>query len=1348
MAAGMTCSRIVQHLQPWNLKHWVLALFWVAVAGPLGSRPATAMNTEQGRADVVTSSVQQDTRAEAQQAFEVAERLRSEGTVPSLELALERYQQTLQLWRQLGDRGSEAITLDNIGRVYNSLGEKQKALDYYSQALLIERAVGDRSAEAVTSNNIGVVYDSLGEKQKALDYFSQALPLERAVGDRSGEAKTLNNIGVVYDSLGEKQKALDHFTQELQIQRAVGDRSGEVATLNNIGAVYDSQGKNQEALDVYSQVLSIERAVGDRSGEARTLNNIGRVYDSLGEKQKALDLYNQALPIERAIGDRSGEARTLNNIGSVYDSLWEKQKALDLCNQALPIERAVGDRSGEARTLNNIGRVYDSLGENQKALDLYNQALAIARAVGSSSGEAATLNNIGSVYDSLGEKQKALDYYNQALRIERAAGNRSGEATTLNNIGRVYDSLGEKQRALDYYNQALPIVRLVGDRSGEAGTLNNFGAVYDSLGEKQKALDYYDQALRIEREVGNRSGEAITLNNIARVYDSLGEKQKALDYYNQALPIVRLVSDRSGEAGTLNNFGAVYDSLGEKQKALDYYNQALRIERAVGDRSWEARTLHNIGFAYDSVGEKQTALDYYNQALPIERAVGNRSLEATTLHNIGWAYDALGEKQKALDYYNQALPIARAVGDRSLEATTLRDIGWAYDSLGEKQKALDYYNQALPIARAVGDRSGEARTLNNIGLFYYSLGEDQKALDCYNQALPIMRAVGDRFGEAVVLGNIAYVNLRMQQLPEARIRLEDALAIIESLRTKIISRELRTSYFSSNSSYYSLYVDVLMQLHRLHPGDGYDRLAFEASERGKARSLLDLLNEAKAHIYQGADPKLLAREIAIQQQLAAQAKLRTKLLNAAHTPKQLGELEQRLRDLTTQYEQVEAAIRENSPKYASLTQPRLTSIVEIQQRLLDSDTVLLEYALGEERSYLWLLTPTTFASFELPKRGEIEQVAREAYAGLSARVQSSVMADKERETALAAMSNLLLGKVGSQLGHQRLVIVADGAVNYIPFSALPEPLGGGALDAAGSQTEKRAVVPLLLDHEVVQLPSASVLGLLRRETASRQVAAKQVFVVADPVFGAWDPRVKHGDRQPGSSSVAQNRVETAQFRDDGIAEIEASQLARSAEDAGVATRGEFLPRLKWTRAEAQSIAALAPGQSKLALDFEANRATVSSPDLTQYRYVHFATHGMLDAHYPELSGLVLSMVNERGETVDGYLRLQDIFNLNLPVELVVLSACETGLGKEVRGEGLVGLTRGFMYAGSPRVVVSLWKVDDAATAELMRHFYEGMLRQKLRPAAALRAAQLSMWNKSAWHAPYFWAAFVLQGEWN
>ena len=1056
----------------------------------------------------------------------------------------------------------------------------------------------------------------------------------------------------------------------------------------------------------------------------------------------ALEKYSRALQLLRELGEPGSEALVLNNVGFVYDSLGEKQKALDYYKQALPIERATGSRSLEATTLSNIGFLYDSLGEKQTALGYLTKALPIIRAVGDHLKEAATLNAIGLLYYSLGVKQKALDYYDQALSIERAAGNRSGEAATLNYIGLLYDSLGEKPKAVGYFNQALHILRAVGDRSMEAATLSNLGRTYGSLGENQKAIDYDIQALTIERQLSFRSGEAKTLNNLGYLHEGVGETTQALEEYNQAVAIARALGDHFDEAKMLNNIGGIYEIQGEKQKALDCYLRSLSLIRALGGPQEEATSLNNIGVLYDSLGNYQAALSYYNQALPIIRAVGDRFGEAATLNNIGHVYESLGDKDKALDYYSRALPVVRAVGHRPLEATTLSNIALVYYSLGEKQRALEVLDQALTIDRSVSYRHGEATTLNNMGSVYSSLNEKEKALNYINQALVIERGLGDRSMQATTLGEKALLNFRMLQLNEARTSVEEALTIIESLRSNIIARDLRSSYFSSQAGYYSFYVDVLMQLHRQHPEDGYDRLAFEASERGKARGLLDLLTESQAHIYRGADPKLLASETAIRQQLDAQAQQKTKLLNGMHTTEQLNEMEQRLRSLSMQYEQVEAQIRQNSPQYAALTQPHAASVAEVQ-KLLDSDSMLLEYSLGQERSYLWLVTPTSFASFELPKGGDIDQGARQIYGLLTSRIQRRVPADKEYEVAAASLSSLLLGKVGSQLGHHRLLIVADGALNYIPFGALPAPRASTSFSETPS-----SFVPLLIDHEVVQLPSASVLAQLRREATSRQQPAKQLFVVADPVFSREDPRLKR-NYQPQSSSVApKNRGDAVDDGDGAAAQIEASQLTRSAGDVGVARVGEALPRLEGSREEAKSIVALAPGQSKLVLDFDASRITVTGTDLTQYRYVHFATHGLVDTEHPELSGLVLSMVNERGEPINGYLRLQDIFNLNLPVELVVLSACETGLGKEVRGEGLLGLTRGFMYAGSPRVVVSLWKVDDAATAELMRRFYDGMLNQKLRPAAALRAAQLGMWNESAWHAPYFWAAFVLQGEWN
>jgi len=208
-------------------------------------------------------------------------------------------------------------------------------------------------------------------------------------------------------------------------------------------------------------------------------------------------------------------------------------------------------------------------------------------------------------------------------------------------------------------------------------------------------------------------------------------------------------------------------------------------------------------------------------------------------------------------------------------------------------------------------------------------------------------------------------------------------------------------------------------------------------------------------------------------------------------------------------------------------------------------------------------------------------------------------------------------------------------------------------------------------------------------------------------------------------------------------------LTRSAADIGLSRNGELsLPRLHFSRKEADAILAVTPaGLGKKAVDFDASRAMATSPELGQYRIVHFATHGLLDSAHPELSGLVFSMVDKRGRPQNGFLELQDIYNLNLPADLVVLSACETGLGKEISGEGLVGLTRGFMYAGASRVVASLWRVSDVGTAELMAAFYTSMEKDGLPPSAALRAAQIKLWKQKRWSNPYYWAAFQIQGEW-
>ncbi|MBO0784087.1 MAG: tetratricopeptide repeat protein, partial [Ktedonobacteraceae bacterium] len=578
-------------------------------------------------------------------------------------------------------------------------------------------------------------------------------------------------------------------------------------------------------------------------------------------------------------------------------------------------------------------------------------------------------------------------------------------------------------------------------------------------------------------------------NNIGAVYDSLGEKQKALDYYNQALPLRRAAGDRRGEAVTLNSIGLAYKWLGEIQKALDYYDQALPLRRAVGDRRGEASTLNNIGAVYDSLGEKQRALEYFNRALPLWRAVGNRRGEATTLHNIGSVYDTLGELQQALDYYNQALPLRRAAGDRSGEAMTLNNLGVVYDLLGENQKALDYYSHALSLERAVGDCSWEAATLHGIGEVYHSQGENQQALDYYNQALSLSRAVSDRSREAKSLLGIARAESARGNLLDARSNIESALNIIESLRTEVVSPELRSSYFATTQDYYEFSIDLIMQLHRLHPDRGYDREALQTAERARARSLLDGLAEARLEIRSGADPALVERERELGQLLSAKTERKIRLLNGKHTEQQATEVAKEIEALTTQYQELEAEIRAKSPRYSALTQPQPLKPEEIQREVLDDQTLLLEYFLGKERSYLWVVSVNLIRSYELPKREEIEEQALRVKKLLTARAarekgeslehwQGRITESDEKYWGEAArLSGMILGPAGPELSGKRLAIVPDGELQEVAFGALPVPLAAGSSNQITDGNESGDWQPMIVEHEIVSLPSASALAV-------------------------------------------------------------------------------------------------------------------------------------------------------------------------------------------------------------------------------------------------------------------------------
>jgi CHAT domain-containing protein/tetratricopeptide (TPR) repeat protein len=883
-------------------------------------------------------------------------------------------------------------------------------------------------------------------------------------------------------------------------------------------------------------------------------------------------------------------------------------------------------------------------------------------------------------------------------------------AAALSRRAAAHVAVGEYDLGLERLGEAALAWRALGDVFHEGEVLDLAGEAHFYRGELLPALARLDEALTRRRAAGDRVGEARTLENLAVVHARAGDVDRAVGLRREALDLWRGLRLPGEEAATLGNLAVSLAENGDLQGAIDQLQEVLPIRRAAGDRAGEAATLTNLAVVYQRLGDRPRALEQHQRALALWRELGDRRGEGTVLNGIGQIHAQEDRLPQAVEVLGQALAVRREIGDRRGEATTLVNLATAYARQGQTAKAEEHFQQGLERVRQVGDLRGEMGALAAYAHFQSDNGAAESALAMGVEALALAGRLQSRPGEAMAHYERARAQRAAGRLEEARGEVARALEILESLRGQVRDADLRAAFSSSLREVYELHVDVLMRLHERDPGARRDAEALAVAERARARSLLELLLESRHAVREGVDPVLREREVQALRRLQSRLERRVRLLAGPHTPDQVETLTREIEALRVEREQTQREIRARSPRYAELTQPEPASLAAIQGAL-DAGTRLLEVLLAEPRSYLWVVGPAGIRGHALPGRAEIEDLARTLYDEWSRRPERSAAA----QGAAAALGRLLLGPLESEPPDSRLVVVSDGALQYLPLGALPDPRTGR---------------PLILDREVVGAPSASTLVLLRAPAPDRKPAPRLVAVLADPVFDGGDARVRRG----GGNGPA------ADPGGDG-------EPRGGAEDIGFTAR---LARLPFTRREARAIAALAPpGSAWVALDFAANRAAATSPRLGEYRFVHFATHGFLDGAHPERSGLVLSLVDEKGAPRDGFLTAAEVFNLKLAAELVVLSACRSGLGRDVKGEGLVGLTRGFMYAGAPRVVASLWRVDDAATSTLMTAFYRALLGSAGRtPAAALRAAQVALARDPRWAAPYYWAAFQLQGVWH
>jgi len=771
---------------------------------------------------------------------------------------------------------------------------------------------------------------------------------------------------------------------------------------------------------------------------------------------------------------------------------------------------------------------------------------------------------------------------------------------------------------------------------------------------------------------------------------------EAVPAFEEALRCWRAAGAAREEADALVAIGTLLNNLSRNRDALGRFEEARALARDLSAPDLEARALNGVGESRAQMFEAEAAFDAFTELLALCRRTGDAAGEIEALGNLGYVYLQLGDYLEAARLFERALEPARRHGQRSFEATLLNNLGETLARGGDLEAARPHFEEALAL-RPEGAPQ-RAYAMVNLGSVYRQTGDARRAIGLFEGALASFRAAGNRWGEAVALDQLGWASLSLGEPDRAYAFHMQALPLHETLNDPL--------YLVP-----SLYGAAQAELKRGRPDQALalSERAYTTIEAGRDRVLSRRLRTTLLApwrlIYEGHVDALMA---------VHRARSDTALVERAF---EVGE-RARARSLLELLADASGPGGDGPPQ--DMAQP--LTMAELRARALDDDTVVVAYLLGDDRGHVWALSRDTVVAHELPPRAQIAGLARRAQELLAARPGRGQpeSAAAEAQDVLAELGRVLLSPVAPQLGTRRVAIVADGPLHHVPFAALPDPAHPG--------------VPLMVEHEVVSLPSVSTLALLREAASRRAPPSRTVAVFADPVFDAGDERVRPGRRQPAASTEPTPR--------------RSLHLTSSVRDVdGDSQSG--LGRLPFTRREALDILELAgKGGARRALDFDANLAAVRAPDLADFRFVHFATHGLLNNARPEASGLVLSLADREGRARDGFLSVEEILKLRWRADLVTLSGCRTGLGRSVSGEGVVGLTRAFMVAGVPRVVASLWSVDDSATAELMKRFYGEMLGPARRtPAAALRAAQLEMRKTRAWSAPYYWAAFQLQGDW-
>lgn len=916
-------------------------------------------------------------------------------------------------------------------------------------------------------------------------------------------------------------------------------------------------------------------------------------------------------------------------------------------------------------------------------------------------------NQIAELHLKLCDLDSALTAAMVSLDVARHFAGTSDATLLVDTLvlsGRSYIRRNEIQNALRDLSQALELSRALKYTEGEAESFAQIAIAQFELGKHSDADQTNNKALQIYQQHQNKRGEALALSTQGIIYIVLDQVEQATATLKNAEALWRSLGDSDELANTLVDQNFIAIRQGQWQAALTLLNEAQGL---LVDKQAEpyvaGKVAMSLGDVYEAYVQLDTSLSYFREALTLYRDFAHDKRAVIEAANqVGRLQARLGNYAAARQEIQQAL-------NSSLETGNEFNIGLCHETLGRVwleaesyEPARDEFLAAIVHFQKIDSQWLIARAQTYLGQTEHLLGNLPRAAQAYEKALHFYTTTPDYTHEAALRFGLGKIALQQGQFGKAEVHLRRSIELTEVLRSNAASRDLRSSFLASVHDRYETYVEWLMTRYTREHNQQSAIQAFEASESGRARALLDSLRDTQKELRQTSDPLLLVKEEKLQQQEQQLIDERAKFASHGGSEQEKAEVEKKLTDVRAEYETLEARINSSS-NFHHLLQP--LSYENIRNQVTDADTSLLSYSLGDGKSFAWLITQDGLTSYELADKHTIEKAATRLIGMLKSPPINSTE-ETELQSAIGEVSRLVLEQVSTNLKTPRLIVIADGALQYIPFQILRNPA--------------KANEPLITAFDIVAAPSASTLALVRQEHANRKHGSKLLVGFGDAVFSH--------DYTPQGSKIAE--AESGSARAEKV-----SRLAK-------------LPRLFNAKRELLAIGKLVGNDSSFYVEYNATRDNLLKLDLSQYRILHVVTHGVLNTNQPELSGIVLSLVDANQRPIDGFVSLADVYRLRAPLDLVVLSACDTAVGQRMKGEGLIGLTRGFMYAGASGVVATLWRVDDRATAELMKQFYANMLQRGMGPARALREAQNYIRSQPNWSAPYFWAGFTFQGDYD